>query len=552
MTDPIRLGTRASTLARTQSATVGDALAEVSGRPWVEVLVTTPGDDTTKPLDQPGTPGLFVSTLRKALLSGDVDVIVHSFKDLPSAPEPGLLLAAVPTRADPRDALVSRSGLGLSQLEPGSVIGTSSPRRAAALRRLRPDLHVVPIRGNVDTRIRKVRDGEVDATILAVAGMARIGRADEITEILDDLLPAPAQGALAVECRAGDTAMAMLLSRLDDPLARVLTAAERQVLVGINAECTTAVAAGATWHNDTLVLRAELTVDGTWSSTRIEASCPLGNTAIARTVGQRAAAHLVAPDRRPVLLVRSEGNSTDADALRALGIPSISDPFIRISPRVDDPAAADLLSALQRAAAGDEAVRTWLIATSPMAVPSWLASLPGEDLTRLARAAESAGVRTAATGERTAGTLRDIGFESVLVPSEDASAAGVLAALESEPTGRALLPRGNLALPTLPNGLRERGWRVDEAVVYDTVAVPDRPGSADLVENGEVAAVVLRSPSAVAALIAHARVPDGVAVVCSGTTTADAAREAGLRVTAVSRTPTPSGLAEAVAAALGG
>lgn len=550
MTEPIRLGTRASTLARTQSATVGNALTEASGRPWVEVPVTTPGDDTTKPLDQPGRPGLFVSTLRQSLLAGEVDVIVHSFKDLPSAPEPGLVLGAVPARADARDALVSRGGRALRDLEPGSVVGTSSPRRAAALGRLRPDLRIVPIRGNVETRIRKVHDGDVDATILAVAGLSRIGRADEITEIVDGLLPAPAQGALAVECRAGDAEMVDLLARLDDPLARVLTTAERQVLVGINAECTTAVAAGATWSDGVLVLRAELTVDGEWTSTRVQAPCPAGDTAVARTIGQRAAARLVAADHRPVLLVRSEGNSTDAEALRALGIPSISEPFVRISPRVEEPSAVELLGALRDATTGDRADSAWLIATSPMAVPSWRAALAGGGLTALVRAAESAGVRAAATGERTAGTLRDIGFASVLVPTE-ASAVGLLAALDSEPAGRALLPRGNLALPTLPQGLRERGWEVDEAVVYDTEAVPERPGSAELVENGEVAAVVLRSPSAVLALLAYARVPDDVAVVCAGSTTTAAAEEAGLTVAATALAPSAEGVAAAVGVVLG-
>ena len=152
--NPIRLGTRASLLARTQSATVGNALAAVAGREWDEILIRTPGDDTTTSLNQPGNPGLFVSTLRRALLAGEVDVIVHSFKDLPSAPEPGITLAAVPLREDPRDVLVCRDGLTFATLPHGAKVGTSSPRRAAMLLAQRPDLQIEPIRGNIDTRMQ--------------------------------------------------------------------------------------------------------------------------------------------------------------------------------------------------------------------------------------------------------------------------------------------------------------------------------------------------------------------------------------------------------------
>lgn len=256
----LRLGTRASVLARTQSATVGDAWSALTGRPWQEVTITTAGDDTSKPLDQPGRPGVFVSALRDALLAGDVDVIVHSFKDLPSAPHSGIALAAVPGREDARDALVSRDGLRLDELPAGAVVGTSSPRRAFAITALRPDVQVRPIRGNVDSRIRKVREGEFDASVLALAGMRRIGRADEASQVFTttEMTPAPAQGALAVECRADDTALLTELARLDDPGARLLVSAERAVLVGVDAACTTAVGASAHIDGDRMTLRAFL------------------------------------------------------------------------------------------------------------------------------------------------------------------------------------------------------------------------------------------------------------------------------------------------------
>ncbi len=550
VTEPIRLGTRASKLARTQSAIVGAALAESSQRPWLEVLVRTPGDDTTKPLNQPGSPGLFVSTLRRALLAGEVDVIVHSFKDLPSAPEPGIVLAAVPVRADPRDALVSRDGLCLADLPSGSTVGTSSPRRAAALARQRPDLVLTPIRGNVDTRIGRVRDGEVDATILAVAGLTRIGCTTEIAEILDDLLPAPAQGALAVECREDDADMRALVATIDDPQARLVTSAERHVLVGINATCTTAVAALATYESGRLRLRAELTIHGRHTMADLVEACAPADVAKARALGLRASA-VLAGSERPVLLIRSEGNESDAESLDAYGIASITEPYVRITPMTDGADAASLV-ALLRACAADTglAERTWLVATSPMTVPSWLTAAKGAGLAEAVAVAAAAGVRAAATGERTAATLRDLGFGEVRVPSE-ASARGLVADLAGVTPGRALFPRGNLALRTLPDGLRDLGWKVDEGVVYLTSTVPERPASADMIEQGQVSAVVVRSPSAVRALIAHAQVPATVPIVCAGRTTAEAATDTGLAVAAVAASPSSADVARAVAGLLG-
>lgn len=545
MADAIRLGTRASVLARTQSATVGDALAEVAGRPWVEVLVRTHGDDTSVPLTS-GRPGLFVSTLRDALLVGDVDVIVHSYKDLPSEPVAGIVVAAVPVRADSRDALVSREGRRLADLPRGAIVGTSSPRRAAALLRMRPDLEVRPIRGNVDTRVAKVRSGEYDATVLAVAGLARIGRDHEITEVLADLLPAPAQGALAVECRAGDEVLREWLARLDDPDTRLTTSAERAVLVGVDAACTTAVAAQASIHGSTLRLRAELTIDSrhTDADVSVDLHDDPDPVLAAGALGLRAAGLLrgATPSARPVLLVRAEHDDPDAAALEARGVPVVSDPYLRrvLRPGGDD--VERLLATLTAPAPG-----TWLVVTSPAAMPA-LADVVGEQ--RVAAAVATAvrrGVRAAATGARTADTLRSLGFLDVAVPrSQHASAAGVLELLDGEPAGTVLLPLGGQALRTLPDGLAARGWDVVEAVVYDTEPVAERPASALLLEAGQVAAVVLRSPSAVRALTGHARVSGAVRIVCAGPTTARAATEAGLRVDAVAASPDPAAVAAVV------
>lgn len=246
MNAPLRLGTRGSLLARTQAGHVAASLSRTANVEVELVIVRTAGDDTTVPLSGSGSPGVFVAALRDQLLTGHIDLVVHSFKDLPSAPIPGLGVAAVPPRADARDAAVVRDGLQLHQLPAGSRVGTSSPRRAAALARVHPHLDVVPLRGNVDSRLGRVSTGELDAVILAMAGLTRLGLSDRVSQVIDTaiMVPAPAQGALAVECRSG-SAVANLVAALDDAGSRATVAAERAVLAGIGATCTTAVGAHA-------------------------------------------------------------------------------------------------------------------------------------------------------------------------------------------------------------------------------------------------------------------------------------------------------------------
>ena len=240
----LRLGTRSSALALTQADWVAQRL-RLAGLQVCIVPVHTAGDVCSAPVPEIGV-GVFVSALREALVAGEVDIAVHSCKDLPTALDPRLVLAAVPQRADPRDALVARDGMVLGQLPPGAVLGTASPRRGAQLRALGLGLAVEPIRGNVESRIRRVLDGELDGVVIAAAGLARLGRSQEATELLDPLqmLPAPGQGALACECRAGDLDTEHLLGAfLDDAGARAAVTAERALLAALEAGCSSPVGA---------------------------------------------------------------------------------------------------------------------------------------------------------------------------------------------------------------------------------------------------------------------------------------------------------------------
>ncbi|MCV7206554.1 hydroxymethylbilane synthase [Mycolicibacterium peregrinum] len=239
----IRIGTRGSLLATTQAGTIRDAL-RAAGHPCELVIISTEGDRNQGPIADIGV-GVFTAALREAIHDGRVDMAVHSYKDLPTARDDRFVIAAVPRREDPRDALVARDGLVLGELPAGSVIGTSSARRAAQLRALGLGLEIRPLRGNLDTRLNRVTSGDLDAIVVARAGLARIGRLDQVTESLEpvQMLPAPAQGALAVECRSGDTELISVLSELDDADTRAAVTAERTLLAELEAGCSAPVGA---------------------------------------------------------------------------------------------------------------------------------------------------------------------------------------------------------------------------------------------------------------------------------------------------------------------
>jgi hydroxymethylbilane synthase len=248
-TAALRLGTRRSKLAMAQSGQVAKTVSRMTGRPVELVEVTTYGDTSREHLAQIGGTGVFVAALREAVQRGEVDLAVHSLKDLPTAQPDGLVLAAVPEREDPRDVIVARDALKFTDLPRGARIGTGSPRRMAQLNAYARghglDIETVPIRGNVDTRIGYVKDGALDAVVLAAAGLTRLGRIDEVTDFLsvDTVLPAPGQGALAIECAADHADLIAVLGELDDPFTRAAVTAERSLLAALEAGCSAPVGA---------------------------------------------------------------------------------------------------------------------------------------------------------------------------------------------------------------------------------------------------------------------------------------------------------------------
>lgn len=294
----LRLGTRRSPLALAQSQAVAAALSAATGLEVELVEIVTEGDRNPGPLALIGGTGVFTSGLRDALLRGEIDIAVHSYKDLPVAEVEGLVVAAIPPREDPRDVLVSRDGSRLAELSSGSRVGTGSPRRAAQLRALGYGLDVVDIRGNVDTRLRKVADGEVDAVVLARAGLARLHRLEAISEVLDpqQMLPAPGQGALALECRSDGQGVIDALTPLDDASTRVSVTAERALLAALEAGCSAPVGAladvsDADGPDAEVYLRAVVVaVDGS-EAIRLSATGAPGE---AGEVGRRLAAALIA------------------------------------------------------------------------------------------------------------------------------------------------------------------------------------------------------------------------------------------------------------------
>ena len=278
-------------MAMTQSAQVARMLSARTGCLVELVGYTTFGDASKADLAQIGGTGVFVTELRRRLMNGDIDFAVHSLKDLPAVQDPDLLLAAIPPRDDPRDALAARGGAKLADLPAAARIGTGSPRRAAQLMLLRPDLQLVPVRGNAGTRLGKIDSGHVDAVVLAYAGLARIGRLDAVSQVFepDEMMPAPGQGALAAECLASRPELADLLGQIDDQVSRAATEAERSLLAALQAGCSAPIGAYAA---GTSVLRLDAVVAAPDGEQALRASAS-GPASQAAQIGREVAAELL-------------------------------------------------------------------------------------------------------------------------------------------------------------------------------------------------------------------------------------------------------------------
>ena len=308
---PLRLGTRRSPMALTQSQTIATAIMARTGLEVELVGITSAGDRSAEPLTQIGGTGVFVSALRSSLLAGEVDIAVHSLKDLPVGPAEGIALAAVPERDDPRDALVGQNGAKLADLPVGAKIGTGSPRRAAQLLLLRSDVHPVPVRGNAGTRLAKVETGELAAVVLAQAGLVRIGRLDAVSQIFepDEMVPAAGQGALAVECNAGREDLVALLGCIDDVVSRAATTAERSLLGELQAGCAAPVGAYAAGIDVLRLSGIVVAADG-GKALRGSASGGLGQ---AEVIGRQLAADLLSRGAGRYMAVSGEGHLTSGD-----------------------------------------------------------------------------------------------------------------------------------------------------------------------------------------------------------------------------------------------
>ena len=283
----LRIGTRASALAMAQTGQIADRLTRESGETVELVKITTAGDRSTASLASLGGTGVFAAALREALLAEECDIVVHSLKDLPTSPLPGLVVAATPKRADARDALCARHGFTLETLPVGARVGTGSPRRRAQLLSLRPDLETLDIRGNVDTRLGRVATGDLDAVVLAAAGLERLGRLDAATQLLElsEWPTAPGQGALALEVRTGEE---HLVAALDDPATRLIVETERGVLARLEAGCAAPVGVTAMLDGGLLFASARVySLDGSGVLTSSHALYPADTPAPADELARR-------------------------------------------------------------------------------------------------------------------------------------------------------------------------------------------------------------------------------------------------------------------------
>ena len=554
------VGTRTSALALWQTHRVIEMLK--SERVDVEFETrhfTTRGDKTLdKPLPEIGGKGLFTQELEEALRRGEIDAAVHSLKDLPVEDSEGLTLGAITTRAEAGDCLVAREGWTLTTLPPGAVVGTSSIRRQAQILAVRPDLDVRSIRGNVGTRIGKVQDGQYDATVMARAGLERLGLTDNVTEYfgLDVMLPAPGQGALAVQCRAGDPEALDLLSTINDPNDRAAVTAEREFLAGVGGGCSAPVGAyacrmGEPGSDDLEITAVVGSPDGR-KLIRVEGKgadpLELGRRVAEDAIGRGAGDILEAiaktqgmplAGRRIVVTRGLDQSASFCRRLEALGAEPVVVPVIRIVPVRDD-------QRIREAMAGMEAF-DWAVFTSANGVEYFWRELKknGADGTILER------TRIAAVGTSTEAALKSRGVSPSIVPAVFTGEA--IAHEMSDVAGkRVCLLRARNAGDDLPRILSERGARVDDVAVYDNEPVDIAEIARAELRQG-VDMVTFTSGSTVRNFVAALKKnPDTEKVLkelryaCIGPVTAEAARDEGIPVALVAAVYTTEGLIDAL------
>ena len=558
MTDrEIVIGTRGSRLALAQAALVVQAF-ERAGRPCRISIIETAGDRQAP--DTAWGEGAFVAAIERALLGGQVDVAVHSAKDVPTDEDPRLRIGAYLPRADPRDALVVRMdapGRRLDDLPPGSRVGTDSPRRTGFLLARRPDLAVHPLHGNVDTRLRRLDEGETDALVLACAGLDRLGLGSRIAERIepDVVPPAPGQGAIAVQIRLDDRHLLEAVAAIDDSGTRLAVEAERAFLSAFGGGCRAPIGALGTVAGDELTLLGGIaSPDG--SSTGLERRRGPAATgaaiarALAETLDRPAGSRTApAPDERSVvrpvapriLVTRAAGQADELmSALRTNGLEPVSVPAIAVELQAPT---GDLDAAARRIGG-----YAWVVVTSANGVRAILEAADGAST-----ALET--VRWAAIGRATAGLLEGNGLDVRFQPSRsDGQAMAV--ELPIEPADRVLVIRGDLADGELAASLRTRGATVDDVIAYRTREAPEssRALLCQAMAGGTIDAIVFTSGSTVRGLAALARSEAidlaSIPSICIGPETATDARAAGFSVIAVSAVPGAAALASTAARAL--
>lgn len=563
LSSPFRIGTRGSALALVQARLVADALRASGADVAIETIAT---DGDRRLPDTTWGEGAFVTAIEQALVSGAIDIAVHSAKDIPTDEEPRLTIAAFLPREWPEDVLVLPAGqrvTGLDALPVGARVGTDSPRRSAFLRAVRPDLCVHSLHGNVDTRLRRLDAGETDALVLGAAGLRRLGRADRISLVLDfpTMPSAPGQGALAVQVRTADAATRRAVALLDDADTRRSVQAERRLLQASGGGCRAPVGAMGRIVDGRLDLRAGFaSLDGRVAVTTASVSAAGGETnetsdhdeaVIATVLADLTARALerasAMADRPAVIVTRPIADAVGTVlALIDRGVAPVVVPTIAFAP--PDQEHLDALGEAFKAATPT----TWIVLTSARAVQALLdrAGDPGGS------ALAGLGARWAVVGEATARAARRAGIAIDFQP-ETPTGRSLADGLPLTVGERIVLPRSDLADADLPRRLIERGARIEEIVAYRTIEGPSSSSpSLRRVLASTPAAVVMASGSAVRGWLRLADAQGlgdrarSIPVVSIGPTTAREARSHGLHVLAEATSPGPADIAAAVVAAL--